>query len=107
MIHYKIIDRKKELEKSRELRYIIFVEEQHVPEDLERDNLDGMSIHVIAAHGKTTVGTGRITICNGKAKIARLAVEKAHRRQGIGRKIMQELERIAGMNNATKIHLDT
>lgn len=106
-IHYRIIDRKKELEKSRELRYSVFVKEQCVPEDLERDNLDDMSIHVIPAHNETTVGTGRITICNGEAKIARLAVEKAYRRQGIGRKIMQELENIAGMNNATKIHLSS
>ncbi|KYK36991.1 MAG: GNAT family N-acetyltransferase [Theionarchaea archaeon] len=67
-IHYRIIDRKKELEKSRELRYSVFVKEQCVPEDLERDNFDDMSIHVIPAHNETTVGTGRITICNGKAK---------------------------------------
>ena len=105
-IQYKFIENEEELEKSRILRYKVFVEEQNIPKDLERDNVDSTSHHVIAVHGSTIVGTGRITI-DGEAKISRLAVENSYRNHGIGRKIMQELENIAGMNNATKIHLSS
>ena len=105
-IRYKLIENEEELEESRRLRYKVFVEEQNIPEDLERDHRDGTSIHVIALLGNKMVGTGRITI-NDKAKISRLAVEKSYRRHGIGKKIVYELEKVARKNHVKEITLSS
>ena len=94
-IHYRRITRNEELEESQKLRNRVFTQEQHIPEDMERDELDAKSIHVIAAVDGHIVGTGRITFNGDTATISRVAVEKNYRRLGIGTRIIQELEDIA------------
>ncbi|MGC1120816.1 MAG: GNAT family N-acetyltransferase [Candidatus Methanofastidiosia archaeon] len=106
-IRYKIIDDRRELEASKNLRYEVFVKEQEIPEDLEKDELDGKSIHVAACKGKRIVGTGRITFSHGSGKISRLAVEKRERGKGVGRGIMLELENIAKRKGVKKIKLSS
>lgn len=94
-IHYRRITKKEELEESKKLRFRVFIQEQHIPEDLERDELDAKSMHVTAIVDGRIVGTGRITLKGDTATISRIAVEKNYRRMGIGTHIMQELEDIA------------
>ncbi|MFQ6088803.1 MAG: GNAT family N-acetyltransferase [Candidatus Methanofastidiosia archaeon] len=106
-IKYKIIESEEELEKSRKLRHRVFVEEQGVVEDLERDLLDDKSIHVIAILNQKVIGTGRLTLQSDKAKISRVAVEKIYRGEGIGKKIMDKLEKIAKTKNVKEIYLSS
>lgn len=67
------------------IRTTVFVEEQGVPAELERDGLDVTCRHAIAIHRGRPVGTGRIT---SSGHIGRVAVLAAYRRQGIGKALI-------------------
>lgn len=74
---------------SMDVRRVVFIEEQNVPEDLEIDDLDGEAMHVVYVDGGKVVGTLRL-LAEGKwAHIGRVAVLKSHRRQGIGALLME------------------
>jgi predicted GNAT family N-acyltransferase len=77
------------------IRIEVFVHEQGVPEEIEMDEYDALAEHVVAFRIGKPVGCGRIVILNGIAKIGRVAVIKAERGKGIGRKVCEELIKIA------------
>ncbi len=66
------------------LRKKVFVIEQQVDEQLERDDLDGIATHVIARVDGTAVGCCRFFVEENSIHIGRLAVLKHYRHQGIG-----------------------
>ncbi len=66
----------------RAVRMEVFVEEQGVPEELEWDEFDAGSVHVLAEdEAGNPIGTGRL-LADGH--VGRMAVLAAHRGQGIG-----------------------
>ena len=68
------------------VRATVFIEEQGVPEDLERDGKDPAATHFLAtAAGRGAVGTGRLL---PDGQIGRLAVLPGERRSGIGRRLL-------------------
>lgn len=71
------------------LRYEVFVKEQHVPVELEWDDMDMQSIHALVhdADG-AVIGTGRLL---PDGHIGRMAVKKTSRGCGIGSAILQAL----------------
>lgn len=78
----------------RAIRRRVFVEEQNVPEELEWDDEDASSRHVIAvAGGGVPVGTGRLL---RDGHIGRMAVLKNWRGMGVGSALMHCLLRLAG-----------
>ena len=76
------------------VRREVFVDEQSVPADLERDGRDDHCIHVLALHSSKPVGTGRID-CEGGGKVGRVAVVREYRRRGVGTQLMAALEQAA------------
>ncbi len=82
------------------IREVVFIEEQSVPESIERDAEDARAYHVLAWDGPHAVGTGRLVELpeppNGETgkwgQIGRMAVFTAHRKQGIGDRILKKLE---------------
>ena len=71
------------------LRYTVFVQEQGVPEERERDELDGDCWHVLARdHAGVPIGCGRLT---PEHKIGRMAVRKEWRGYGVGTGLLREL----------------
>ena len=78
----------------KEIRDIVFIQEQGVPVELEWDGLDEKASHVIAeiendSGEKLAIGTARIIIKNKQVHIGRMAVLSKWRAQGIGSKILQ------------------
>jgi predicted GNAT family N-acyltransferase len=73
---------------ARPLREAVFIEEQGVPADLERDALDVDALHCVAYRGGRAVATGRLL---PQAKIGRMAVRADARGQGIGRRVLDAL----------------
>jgi predicted GNAT family N-acyltransferase len=72
-----------------EVRFEVFVREQGVPLELEWDEFDALSRHVLAtSHDGRAVGTGRLL---PDGHIGRMAVLAAWRRGGVGRAILTEL----------------
>ncbi len=70
------------------VREIVFVNEQHVPVELEWDALDEGCIHVLALSDEKPIGTARLQL-NGH--IGRMAVLKHWRNQGVGSAMLQRL----------------
>lgn len=71
------------------VRHAVFVGEQQVPPELETDELDPLSHHVVAldADGHA-IGTGRLT---PQRRIGRMAVLSGWRGQGVGEALLQAL----------------
>lgn len=83
------------------IRYEVFVHEQGVPMELERDENDAISMHAVAyALDGSPLGTGRLL---PEGHIGRMAVSREAREQGVGGKILEALveqAQIAGHTHA-------
>jgi predicted GNAT family N-acyltransferase len=89
-----------ELFQALAIREVVFIEEQHVPEGIERDAEDANAYHVIAYQGGHAIGTGRLVMLPQPprdqpgtwGKIGRMAVLQAHRKARVGSKLLTALE---------------
>jgi len=77
------------------LRHDVFVIEQAVSPELERDEFDADAMHLVALRGDEVVGTLRIVKSGQHAKIGRMAVRAPARKSGVGSRLMQTAETIA------------
>ncbi|HEV3111282.1 MAG TPA: GNAT family N-acetyltransferase [Candidatus Binataceae bacterium] len=73
------------------IRRRVFIEEQGIDENLERDDDDLRAIHVLAVRGAQAVGCGRMVTSEAGAKIGRMAVLPKCRGRGIGRMVLDYL----------------
>jgi predicted GNAT family N-acyltransferase len=95
------------------IREVVFIEEQHVPESLERDEADATAFHLLAMQGGHAVGTGRLVMLpeappgqSGTwARLGRMAVLQSHRKAGVGSKLLLGLEEEARRRGITGILL--
>jgi YbgC/YbaW family acyl-CoA thioester hydrolase len=79
------------------VRTEVFVQEQGVPVDIERDTADADAVHVLATNGLgQPVATGRLLQAEpGVAKVGRMAVHRILRGTGVGAQVLQALEAVA------------
>lgn len=84
------------------IRTAVFVDEQHIPAELEVDEEDQVSQHVLASYSGEAVGTGRLT---PSGRIGRVAVARPVRRHGVGFCLMQKLLEVARQNNHHEVVL--
>lgn len=105
------------------LREGVFCDEQGVPPELERDALDGVATHAVLldepalvaevddVDGVDEVGrpravaTARVLVEDTLAKVQRVAVARARRGEGLGRRIMEAVEDLARQAGAAKVKL--
>jgi predicted GNAT family N-acyltransferase len=85
------------------IRMEVFVVEQKVPEEIERDELDPVCSHLLAVDGDQAVATGRMT---ADGHIGRLAVLKSYRGQGIGRRLVQAFVERAVADGLSSVDLN-
>lgn len=86
------------------LRETVFIHEQGVPEQRERDRLDGECWHLLARDDAgQPVGCGRLTPLH---KIGRMAVLKDWRRRGVGMALLRELISLARSKGWPEVALD-
>ncbi|WBU64369.1 GNAT family N-acetyltransferase [Paracoccus aerodenitrificans] len=84
-----IIQQTSDLETCRQLRRIVFIEEQGVSETEEWDGLDGQALHMLGWIDDRPVATARIFIDGDTAKIGRVCVLRSARGTGVGAAIMR------------------
>lgn len=79
------------------LRRDVFEVEQDVPRPLDRDTHDHNANHVVALDEQgRCVGTGRLVRLDARtSQIGRMAVAASHRREGVGGRVIDMLERLA------------
>lgn len=71
------------------IRHDVFVQEQHVPVEIELDDEDENAIHAVAYDGRgRAVGTGRLL---RNAHIGRMAVRASWRGRGVGSRLLGTL----------------
>ncbi len=86
------------------IRHRVFVEEQQVPEELEQDEFDPVSLHVLALdRGGRAIGTGRLL---PDGHIGRLAVLAEWRGHGVGVALMNSLLELARERNFPEVALN-
>lgn len=103
------VARPEEWEEITELRRVVFILEQGVPEEIERDDLDATALHAAARdEAGTLIGTGRAVIDGGGpgvARVGRMAVAPSVRGRGVGAAVLSLLEREAAARGATRVLL--
>ncbi|TDT73170.1 ElaA protein [Litoreibacter halocynthiae] len=83
------IDRTDDIATCLNIRRVVFIEGQDVPEAEEVDGEDPDCIHYLANVGGTPAATARVKPLGPKAKIQRVAVLDAHRGTGLGAELMR------------------
>ena len=86
------------------IRRTVFIEEQHVPENLEWDGIDADCRHVLAqdTSRKIAIGTGRL-VADGQ--IGRMAILSHYRGRGIGSGILRQLIELARRDGHRLIYI--
>ena len=74
------------------LRYRVFCEEQGVQPAAEQDGRDGEALQLVALDGRRVVGTCRVLLENGVARLGRMAVDPEHRGRGVGGALLSEAD---------------
>lgn len=87
------------------IRMRVFVREQGVPAEIELDADDAGAVHLLALVSDRAVGTARIVIKQGEAKIGRMAVLKSYRKKGIGAGLLKRALAVARKRGAQSIYL--
>lgn len=93
-----------------DVRHEVFVDEQGVSIDRERDEYDDYATHFVAYDGSHPVGAARLRPYEDGSeigKIERVAVRAERRGEGWGRKIMAAVETTAREEGFTTLRLDS
>ncbi|HZY32800.1 MAG TPA: GNAT family N-acetyltransferase, partial [Rhodanobacter sp.] len=104
--HIEIADWSREDQRTAllDLRGTVFIREQGVPEQRERDGLDGDCWHVLARDDAgRPIGCGRLTPAH---KIGRMAVLREWRGRGVGVALLRELVARARVQGWPEVALD-
>ena len=89
-----------------DLRTRVFVREQGVPPEIERDAADTTAVHVLARDDAgRVVATGRLLVHGRTAAIGRMATDAAARGRGHGAAVLAELHRQAVLRGVVEVEL--
>ncbi|MGN7385994.1 GNAT family N-acetyltransferase [Sporosarcina sp. SAFN-015] len=97
-----------DLDKAFFIRKEVFVREQGVPLEDEFDafdKLDGQCEHILVYYEEQPVGTGRIRVVDGVGKLERICILPAYRKFGLGKVIVDALEKIAAQKGLSLVKL--
>lgn len=88
MLRIELMDWETARSEATRIRLVVFVEEQHVPPEIEMDDQDKVCVHAIAYAQGRAVGTGRLL---PDGHIGRMAVLSESRMLGIGGALLERL----------------
>jgi predicted GNAT family N-acyltransferase len=88
-IEIKQILSKEEFEQAYAIRRQVFCIEQNVSKEIEMDEFDDVSIHILAYIKGKPVGTARWRFTEEGVKIERFAVLKKYRHEGVGEELVK------------------
>ena len=94
------------IEQAKQVREIVFVQEQRIDTSLEYDDLDGVCTHVVGLLDSEPVTTARLRkVDSTVGKVERVATIQAARGHGYGKEIMDEVERVAKRQGLVELRL--
>ena len=90
----------------RQLRRVVFIEEQGVSEDRELDDQDDAALHLLALLDGVAVGSARLLVQGEVGKIGRVCVLQQARGAGIGAALIRAaVAQFRGIEGVTKAKL--
>lgn len=89
------ITSKKEYKQCLDIRRAVFIEEQEVDVEIEVDKYESDAIHFLALIGNVPVACGRFRKDKNYLKFERIATLAPHRKKGIGKALMQFMQKTA------------
>lgn len=89
-------------DKLAQIRRLVFIKEQNVPEELEWDEFDDISIHFLVTQDDQLIACARL---KPDGQIGRMAVLAAHRNQGTGSGLLQFVLQQADKTKLDKVYL--
>jgi len=95
-----------EIEAAMRLRFAVFCEEQGVTLEAEQDGRDQIAVHVVVMEDDRVIGTCRLLIDSGVARLGRMVVSAERRGAGVGSAILEEADRTALAAGAGAIRLN-
>lgn len=94
------------IEQAKQVREIVFVQEQGIDASLEYDDLDDVCTHVIGLLDEQPVTTARLRpVESAVGKVERVATIQTARGHGYGKEIMDEVERVAKHQGLSELRL--
>ncbi|HBL41151.1 MAG TPA: hypothetical protein DDY98_06120, partial [Ruminococcaceae bacterium] len=95
-------------QKALPLRLEVFCEEQNYPRDLESDEFEQVSWHLVVEEKGERIATGRIYEQEkGEWKFGRIAVKKSHRGSGIGAEVIRAMIKKAKSLGARELYVSS
>ena len=91
-ITVKVVETEEDMEQAVGIRFRVFVDEQAVPPEIELDEYDAVATHALALQDGVAIGTGRVIVEGDSARIGRMAMDREHRRSGVGGLVLRFLE---------------
>lgn len=89
-----------------DIRTQVFMEEQHVPANLELDGYDDEALHFLFFSEQKPVATARLRTTDKGLKLERLATLAQYRNKGYGKELMKFiLEHIGNTNSINNLYL--
>jgi predicted GNAT family N-acyltransferase len=98
----KTVDFSSDFSDIEKIRSAVFIKEQNVPVELEWDEFDDDSTHILAYYDNKPVGTARLL---SDGHIGRMAVLKEYRNRNIGRNMLKYIIDIAQKRSIRNIEL--
>ena len=89
-----------------DIRKNVFVQEQHVPIEIELDEFEDDSIHFICYHEKQAVGASRLRFMEDFGKLERICVLKEYRGKSLGKQLISQMESEIHRQGYTKSKLN-
>lgn len=92
ILELRVAENQEEIQACFNIRSKVFITEQNVDPEIERDNKEEMATHFLASLDKVPVGTARFyKLDNGSAKISRVAVLSKYRGKQIGKVLINKI----------------
>lgn len=96
----------REIALCRQLRRVVFIDEQGVSEADELDDLDEVAVHLLAVLDGVPVGSARLLTEGSMGKIGRVCVLQSARGKGIGADLIRAaVARFRGVPGIAKVKL--
>ncbi|SFA82881.1 Predicted N-acyltransferase, GNAT family [Lentibacillus halodurans] len=102
----KAVETPQEKEQAYSVRTTVFVDEQHVPPDVEIDEFDKQAIHLIGYEAGVPIAASRVRFVDSYGKLERICVLKDQRGKSHGSRMIQAMEDIISKKGYVKAKLN-
>ena len=106
-LRIRLVKTKNEIKQILKVREIVFIEEQKIPKQIERDGFDISAEHFIVFYKRKPIGCARIRFIEKNAKLERIALLKKYRGKGFGKEIVDCLIRYCKITSVDKVVMNS